>query len=400
MRSKNQYIISKQDVYSIADCWMQKALQFEYQGTKCNDSIAWQVLFHAAALMTSIAATCRELIDAPCAQSIYDIINHNLPGMMELQKRLNNALITEIPKFLLKKKCLLAIDLTLIPYHGEAYGNEDEIYRSLAKNGTTHFHAYATAVILHKGLRYTVGLIYVEKGSSTKEIVQQLLKIVRAHGIKIDFLLLDKEFFSVAVILYLKKSKTHFIIPAFARGRKPKHSSQATGLRAIIKQKNGFYQHTLKTNKGHFRNVHVTICVASKWYHHKKDNKRRMKRLMYCVHGIGWKDVVKVRETYRKRFGIETSYRQMNQARIFTTTQNPASRFLYIGIALVLRNIWVWLHYQLAKDKRKNELETHHELLPFRDMLAWLSHVIIHILGNDQHQGLTFEKYKKTLRSG
>ena len=47
-----------------------------------------------------------------------------------------------------------------------------------------------------------------------------------------------------------------------------------------------------------------------------------------------------VREEYRKRFGIETSYRQMNQCRIRTYTRNPTLRLLFVGIALLLRNVW------------------------------------------------------------
>ena len=41
-----------------------------------------------------------------------------------------------------------------------------------------------------------------------------------------------------------------------------------------------------------------------------------------------------VKETYRKRFGIETSYRQMNQCRIRTTTKKFNVRFLYVAIGL------------------------------------------------------------------
>ena len=36
---------------------------------------------------------------------------------------------------------------------------------------------------------------------------------------------------------------------------------------------------------------------------------------------------------YRKRFGIESSYRSQNLCRIRTTTKNPVTRFLYVGIA-------------------------------------------------------------------
>ena len=54
-----------------------------------------------------------------------------------------------------------------------------------------------------------------------------------------------------------------------------------------------------------------------------------------------------VYQTYHRRFGIETRYRQLHQAHIKTSTRNPTLRLLFIGIALILHNIWVWVHYQL-----------------------------------------------------
>ena len=61
-----------------------------------------------------------------------------------------------------------------------------------------------------------------------------------------------------------------------------------------------------------------------------------------------------VREEYRKRFGIETSYRQMNQGRIRTCTRNPVLRLLFVGIALLLRNVWVWFHLNVLADRHAN----------------------------------------------
>ncbi len=46
-----------------------------------------------------------------------------------------------------------------------------------------------------------------------------------------------------------------------------------------------------------------------------------------------------VKETYRSRFAIETSYRQLHQWRIRTCTRDPLSlRLLYVAVALLLRN--------------------------------------------------------------
>lgn len=66
---------------------------------------------------------------------------------------------------------------------------------------------------------------------------------------------------------------------------------------------------------------------------------------MYAYWGITPKRVDWVKDTYRRRFGIETSYRQMNQCRIRTTTKKFHVRFLYVAIGLLLRNLWVWLHH-------------------------------------------------------
>ena len=88
-----------------------------------------------------------------------------------------------------------------------------------------------------------------------------------------------------------------------------------------------------------------------------------------------------VRETYRQRFAIETTYRQLHQARIRTSTRDPAQRLLYVGIALILRNVWVWLHQMVLARPRRGGREIRLDLLRFRRMLLWLTHVVEGTLG-------------------
>lgn len=395
MRSRRDYIVTKDEVYSYANDWLSTALRLEYEGTKCTASTLFQVLLIAAARVVSIFAACRDLADAPSDQTIRNALAASLPEIVELERRLNRALATRLPKALRRKARMIAIDLTLIPYHGQPARYEEEVYRGEAKSGTTHFHAYATAVVVHKGHRYTLALTRVERGEAMKDVVQRLLQIVRRRGVKIKFLLLDKGFFSVAVISYLKRAGHGFIIPAAARGRKPKAPKQATGLRALLKKNNGYYQHTLQSNVGgKRRSAQVTICVASKDYRHKKTGKRRRKKLLYAV----WKVRLTprdIRETYRKRFGIETSYRQMNEARIRTCTRDPGQRLLFVGIALVLRNVWVWLHFTLAKGKWNDEPQLFLELLRFNEMLLWITQVVQRLLHADEKPGIDLETYQR-----
>lgn len=392
MRSRRDYILTKDEVHGYAAHWL-AALRLEYQGTKCTGSTLLQVLLIAAARTVSIYAACRDLADAPCDQTIRNALGETLPEMAELERRLNRSLASELPKALRRKARMIAIDLTLIPYHGEPLQNEKEIYRSQAKSGTTHFHAYATAVVVHKGHRYTLALTHVEHGEAMKEVLQRLLALVRRRGVKIKFLLLDKGFFSVEVISYLKRAGLGFIIPAVPRGRKPKRRQPATGLRALLKKNHGYYAHTMTSDRGgKRRTTNVTICVASKGYWHKKSGRRRRKKLLYAIFKVRLTPP-EIRETYRKRFGIETSYRQMNEARIRTCTRDPRQRLLFVGIALVLRNVWVWLHFRLARGKWDKEPRLFLDLLRFSELLLWITQVVQRLLRADQHPGIERQAY-------
>jgi hypothetical protein len=399
MRSRQDYIVTKDEVHAQASEWLAGALRLEYEGTRCTASTLLQILLMAAARVVSVYAACRDLADAPSDQTVRNALAATLPVPPELERRLNRALATELPKALRRKARMVAIDLTLIPYHGLPAHDKKEIYRSAPKSGTTHFHAYATAVVVHKAHRYTLALSRVEYGESTKVVVRRLLRIVRRRGVKIKFLLLDKEFFNVSVISYLRRAGHGFIIPAVPRGRKPKPPRRVTGLRALRKKNHGYYRHTLRSNiDGKQCKACVTICVASKGYVEKKSGKRRRKKLLYAV----WKvrrTPREIRETYRKRFGIETSYRQMNEARIKTSTRDPVQRLLFVGIALVLRNVWVWLHFKLAKGKWDNEPRIFLELLRFKEMLLWIAQVVGRLLHADHHQGIDLATYQRVAQT-
>jgi len=396
MRSRKEYIITKDEVHGYADHWLSTALRLEYQGYKCTTPVLLQILLIAASRVVSIAAACRDLADAPCGQTVRDALCATLPDVVELEKRLNRSLCVGLPKALRRKSRILAIDLTLIPYHGKPAHDKKEIYRSKPKSGTSHFHAYATAVVVHKGYRYTLALTRVEYGETMKEVLKRLLRIVRHRGIKTKYLLLDKGFYIVAVIKYLKQAGQGFIIPVILRGRKKAdRQSPPTGVRALLKKKNGYYPQTIKGKQDKKEvQAKVTICVASKDYVEEKTGKNRRKKLLYAISKVRmtWKEI---RETYRKRFGIETSYRQMNEARIKTTTRDPRQRLLFVGIALVLRNVWVWIHFKFAKGKYSPEPQLFLELLRFNEMLLWITEVVQRALGAEKTQGIDYQTYQR-----
>jgi Transposase DDE domain len=397
MRSrKNEYIITKAEVHGYANEWLATAVRLEYEGRKCTTTVLLQILLIAASRVVSVFAACRDLADAPTNVTIFNALYATLPEVQELERRLNRALVTKVPRSLRRKARVLAVDLTLIPYHGEPANDEKEIYRSKPKSGTSHFHAYATAAVVHKGYRYTLALTRVEYGEAMKDVVQRLLAIVRRRDVKIKFLLLDKGFYSVRVMTYLKRAGHGFIIPVVLHGKKKADSkAPPTGMRALLKKKSGYYRQTIEGKDGKKKvTTEVRVCVASKQCVKEGTGKKYRKKLLYAI----WKvrrTPQEIREIYRKRFGIETTYRQMNEARIKTCVRDPRVRLLFVGIALVLRNVWVWIHFRLAKNKHAEEPELFLELLRFKEMLLWITQVIQEALGAHKTKGVDYATYER-----
>ena len=83
----------------------------------------------------------------------------------------------------------------------------------------------------------------------------------------------------------------------------------------------------------------------------KKGRKvRKVKWLAYILVGCDEKmSAKKVKENYRKRFGIEASYRCARKVRGWTTSANTAYRFVLIGMSFLLTNIWQELQEQWTR---------------------------------------------------
>jgi hypothetical protein len=105
-------------------------------------------------------------------------------------------------------------------------------------------------------------------------------------------------------------------------------------------KRSGWAEYRITSGTG--RTARVSNCVSCRnWRGQWKRHGRQT--LVYACWGVAGRSCSWVRETYRSRFGIESSYRQLNQARGRTSTRRPELRLFYVGLALVLRNEWVWL---------------------------------------------------------
>jgi putative transposase len=333
----------------------------------------WAVLLVAAAEVCSLHAVCQWLDGLPAEETLRQAVYASIPDYAELQQQLNAALAGRLPRSLRRRRQRLAIDLTLIPYHGEPFGDRSEVYRSKAKAGTSHFHAYATAYVVRRGERFTVALLPVARGAALGRVVKALLRQARSAGVKASLVLLDRGFYAVDVIRYLHRARLPFLMPVKLTGRKPGHPKGPSGTRVFtVVKRSGWSEHTVRSGAKAER---VAICVACRNYRGQWKRHGRQ-RLIYACWGVAGHSCAWVRETYRSRFGIESSYRQMNQARGRTSTRRPGLRLLYVGLSLVLRNEWVWLHWELLSTPRRGGRLVRLERLRLRTLLRWLQQAV------------------------
>jgi len=385
-----KYTITSRQVHHCAVQRVQTCLRLGDHGPKCSAAVVLAVLFWAAARISSLAAACVALAAAPCDQAVRGALLATLPVFAELQRRLNQALAGGLPRILRRRRQDVAFDLTLLPYYGQPQADPKELYRGASKAGTKQFHAYATAYVIFQGCRYTLGLRAVHHSDPWEDVVGDLLRQVRQTGVKVRCLFLDRGFYSVNVIRYLQAARCPFIMPVIRRGRKPGHPQGASGTWALTTWKrSGWTTYTLEDKQKHGRKATVTIAVCRHRLPERTRSgrllrRRRVRIWLYAVWGLPPHSVAWVRDTYRRRFGIESSYRQLNQTRIRTSSRSPLLRLLFVGLALVLRNVWVWLHWEVLAKKRRGKRRVDLNQLPLRAMLHWLQGVVEGMLGVKQ----------------
>jgi hypothetical protein len=376
---------------------LHRQLRLPDHGPRVTASRIYAVVLYVAATASTIAQACRDLLHAPSDQAVYDALEATLPQRAELQRRLNRALAATLPKAVRygRRRYPVAIDLTLLPYYGRPDRHDDQVYKGQEKASTHHHYAYATAYLVRKGRRFTLALRTVRHDEPWDDIVRALLRQVKKVIPGFRLVLLDRGFWSVAVIRYLQRARYPFIMPVIGRGRKARDPRGPSGTQAFFAwNKSGWARYTLSDRRQTAR-VSVDIAVKVRRRPVKRPGSKRPSRrvLVYGCWGVrgrgpSWvnqayqtRRVDWVKQTYRGRFGIETSYRQMNQGRGWTTSRSPVRRLLLVGMALLLRNVWALLHLVVLAERRRGGPRLRPELLTLAALLAWVADALKEQLG-------------------
>jgi hypothetical protein len=352
---------------SVVRAQTRQALQPVLDWTPFHKSVSVSDLLDLLVLMAasgaSLFATVRRFFSFS-HQTGSLAVKANLPGRENID-RLTRGLVDGLYDVLAfssrdrRRSWMVAIDTHFVPYYGPP---TPDVVGGQKKQGTQWFFGYATAVLLHKRRRYTIALTPLRKKTKPHEIVRLLLNQIAGKGLKIRGVTLDSGFDSGETLLLLQERRLAYSVPMRrkGKGRNPRNDC-FEGTHKRIR----WMEWTTKDTRRPVR----TLTLL--W-------KKGPKTMVFAFQGWSGDHARNVhqraryfRRLYRRRFGIETSYRQKNQAKAVTTSRDPVYRLLLEGLGYLFRQVWIRLEEELARRSRSSP-NAWISALPMQRMLDWL----------------------------
>jgi putative transposase len=333
-----QYELKAEDIRAYTLNLLKDHVPLDIAGYVCTTEGILDVVLKASAESSSIEAASNDLQAAADSNTIREYLNAALEiqDLREQEDEMNAALVECIPDSMPRTQLEVAIDFHDEPFYGKQAGLRAVTCSGQAKKGTSHFIRIASAYVIWRQVRLTLALRYVLPEENALDILIFLLTRLRALGFQqIRVLYLDKGFAATKIIQYLQACQQAAIIALPIRGKQG-------GTRALCRGRKSY-----RTEYTFTDGTQVTLALKATLVP-DKSGKRRRKWLAFVVIKLEWTPE-KVQQEYRRRFGIECSYRLMRRVRAMTTSRNPAVRFFLLAVGMLLVNAWVFLRWEFAR---------------------------------------------------
>jgi hypothetical protein len=302
------------------DAWLADVLGLTDYSHRTPRTLLARCLLVASALGAALSAVARRVADSG-RETVRKGIAAALPtDVRQLEHRLAGGFRRVLPRALRKRSVPVAIDLHRRPYYGD-HDHTAGVTGAQSENGTNWFWSYATAASLLPGHRHTLAVTAVGPDDTLTAVVERLLAQVNWTGIEVRYVLLDRAFCAVGVVSALAKRNMRFITPMVRRGKAARFFGR--GCR-------GWYEYTLRARRRSEGTAAVRVAVVP-------DTGRAS--VFAC--SAGWRTAAQVALVYGRRFGIESSYRQLGECLAQTTGRDVVYRLLLVGVSLLIRAWWV-----------------------------------------------------------
>jgi hypothetical protein len=349
-----EYALNAEDVRGMMLDTMEKHLSLKTEGYRSSTEQTFNLLLKAVAEGSSLEAACADSCGVVDSNTLREQVNGALPvsQLRQQEAEMNAALQATIPVGMPRGGLEVAIDTHDEPFYGKTPQLRAYTCKTRAKAGTSRFFRIASAYVIWREVRLTLALTYVLPDDTLPEVVGRLLTRLKQVGLHATVLYLDKGFCCGEIIGYLQRTHQAAVLACPIRGTQG-------GIRALCHGRGSFTTDYTFTDGTRARLALVDTRVPD-----PKTQRKQRKWLAFVLVNPDWTPR-QVYSKYRRRFGIEASYRLLRQVKVLTNSRNPALRFFLLGLGLLMQNVWVLARWWFTRRPGKGRSKLIPSLLRF-----------------------------------
>jgi hypothetical protein len=347
-------VLNAEDIRQMMLETMEKHLKLKTEGYRSSTNQTFHLLLKAVAEGSSLEAVCADTCGGVASNTLREQLNAALAvgELRQQEAEMNAALQAAIPDGMPRGGLEVAIDTHDEPFYGKTPELRAYTCKTRAKDGTTRFFRIASAYVIWREVRLTLALTYLLPEDTLATVVEKLLNQLAQLGLHATVLYLDKGFCSGEVIGYLQRVGQAAVLACPIRGKQG-------GIRALCQGPGSFTTDYTFTDGTTARLALVDTRVPD-----PKTGRKQRKWLAFVLVLLDWTPR-QVYIKYRRRFGIEASYRMLRQVKVLTNSRNPALRFFFLGLGLLMQNIWVLARWLFTRRPGKGRYKLIPSLLRF-----------------------------------
>jgi len=224
---------------------------------------------------------------------------------------------------------LVAIDKTKIARYDK---KPDMVHLIKYKGGSTSTaEAYITARTVGCPNQTHLACLPVTRDAFNPEFVRKLLRKIRILNVRPRLLLMDRESCAVDVLKTVARAGLRFLVPAVRTpGVKRAMREYADGRRDAVST------YAMASRDG--ARMECTMIMLD-----RTDSKGERFQIAFVTNHAGCTrdDILELPEEYRRRWGIETGYRDAKRAMPRTCSRKDHVRLILFYLSLVASNIWM-----------------------------------------------------------
>lgn len=354
MRIIPEYTLNAEDVHGMMLDVMEKHLSLKTEGYRSTTDETFNLLLKAAAEGSSLEAVCADSCGVVDSNTLREQLNAALDecALRQQEAEMNAALAAAIPVGMPRGGLEVALDTHDEPFYGKTPKLLTYTCKTRAKDGTTHFFRIASAYVIWREVRLTLAVTYVLPEDNLPGVVERLLQRLGHLGLHATVAYLDKGFCCGDILRYLQRVGQAAVLACPIRGK-------TGGIRALC-QGRGSYTTDYTFTDG----TTARLALVDTRVRDPKTKRKQRKWLAFVLVNLDWTPHLVYRK-YRRRFGIEASYRLLRQVKVLTNSRNPALRFFFLGLGLLIQNIWVLARWLFTRRPGKGRHKLISALLRF-----------------------------------